>query len=107
CIRAKFGLASVRAKLAGADHVVFFHFLVEGGCKLRLTDSPEVLDLAVGDLVLFPQEDELHIFGSDLQLAPVESGSLVPPDADTDVDFIHMRHGGGGAATRFVCGYLA
>jgi AraC-like DNA-binding protein len=45
--------------------------------------------------------------GSDLQLAPVEAASLIATDAAAAGDFIQMRHGGGGAATRFVCGYLA
>jgi AraC-like DNA-binding protein len=104
CVQAKFGLASVRARLA-AEHVVFFHFLTEGGCKLRLADSVEVLDVAAGDLVVFAQGDQ-HLMGSDLQLAPVETASLIGADAAAD-DLIQMRHGGGGAATRFVCGYLA
>ena len=30
CMRGKYGLASVRQRLAGAEHVVFFHFLTEG-----------------------------------------------------------------------------
>jgi len=106
CIQAKFGLASVRARLAGAEHVVFFHFLTEGGCKVRLADSAEVLDAAAGDLVLFAREDK-HLMGSDLHLAPVEAASLIDADAAADADLIQMRHGGGGAATRFVCGYLA
>ncbi|HZT62930.1 MAG TPA: AraC family transcriptional regulator [Burkholderiales bacterium] len=106
CIQAKFGLASVRARLAGAEHVVFFHFLTEGGCKVRLADSAEALDVAAGDLVLFAREDR-HLMGSDLQLAPVEAASLIRADAAADTEFIQMRHGGGGAATRFVCGYLA
>jgi len=98
--------ASVRARLAGADHVVFFHFLTEGGCKVRLAGSAVPLDVAAGDLVLFPQEDK-HLMGSDLQLAPVETASLIRADAAADTEFIQMRHGGGGAPTRFVCGYLA
>ena len=106
CVQAKFGLASVRARLAGAEHVVFFHFLTEGGCKVRLVDGAETLDVVAGDLVLFAQEDK-HLMGSDLHLAPVEAASLIGADAAADAEFIHMRHGGGGVATRFVCGYLA
>jgi AraC-like DNA-binding protein len=106
CIQSKFGLASVRARLAEADHVVFFHFLTEGDCKVRVAGSKEVLEVAAGDLVVFAQGDS-HMMGSDLQLAPVESASLMDPHAATDGDFIQMRHGGGGAATRFVCGYIA
>ena len=102
CIRGRYGLASVRERLAGAEHVVFFHFLTEGACKVKLADGVDVLDVAAGDLVLFPQDDR-HLMGSDLNLAPLETENLNRGDAD----LIQMRHGGGGAATRFVCGYLA
>jgi AraC-like DNA-binding protein len=84
--------------------VLFFHFITEGCCKVRLADSTETIDVAAGDLVLFLNEDK-HVMGSDLQLAPVEAASLIGPD--TANDLIQMRHGGCGAATRFVCGYLA
>jgi hypothetical protein len=106
CIESKFGLASIRARLAPTDHVVFFHFLTEGHCKVRVADSTEALEVSAGDLVVFAQGDA-HLMGSDLQLAPVESASLMDPNAAADGDFIQMRHGGGGAATRFVCGYIA
>jgi AraC-like DNA-binding protein len=52
-------------------------------------------------------QDDRHLMGSDLHLAPMEADSLGGADATTDADVIQMRHGGGGAATRFVCGYLA
>ena len=106
CIRGKCGQASVQQRLAGADHVVYFHFIAEGGCKVRLADGTQVLDVAAGDLVLFPQDDR-HLMGSDLRLAPLETENLgYTPDA-AGGDLIQMRHGGGGAATRFVCDYLA
>jgi AraC family transcriptional regulator, alkane utilization regulator len=106
CIRGKYGLTRVRERLPGAEHLVFFHFLTEGRCKVQLADGVEVLDVAAGDLVLFPQDDR-HLMGSDLHLAPMETDSLAGAAAPPDSDFIQIRHGGGGAATRFVCGYLA
>jgi AraC family transcriptional regulator, alkane utilization regulator len=106
CVSAKFGLASVRARLAGADHVVFFHYLTEGACKVKLDDGHQTLDVSAGDLVLFLNEDH-HLLGSDLRLVPVETARLIDPDAAANGDLIQLRHGGGGAATRFVCGYLA
>jgi AraC-like DNA-binding protein len=106
CIRGECSVASVRERLAGAERVVFFHFLTEGGCKVRLADGGEVLDVAAGDLILIPQDDK-HLLGSDLHLAPMEADSLFGADAAADADFIQLRHGGGGTATRFVCGYLA
>lgn len=104
CALSKFGLTNVKTRLGGAEHVVFFHFLTEGNCKLRMADGGETLDLTAGDLVLFLNDAE-HLLGSDLHLAPVATASLINADAATD--FIQIRHGGGGAATRFVCGYLA
>jgi len=106
CLLGKHGLMSVRERLAGAEHVVFFHFLTEGACKIRLLDGGEVLPVAAGDLVLFPQDDR-HLMGSDLQITPLQTDTEVRPDGAALADFIHMRHGGGGAVTRFVCGYLA
>jgi len=106
CIRGRYGLTSVRERLAGAEHVVFFHFLVEGRCRVRLAEGGEMLEVAAGDVVLFPQDDQ-HLMGSDLQLAPVDTARLLQREADGAADFIQLRHGGGGAPTRFVCGYLA
>jgi AraC-like DNA-binding protein len=106
CVRGECGLASVRERLAHAEHVAFFHFLIEGSCKVRLADGTEVLDAVAGDLVLFPQEGR-HLMGSDLHLAPMETEGLIDPGGAEDADFVQMRHGGGGAVTRFVCGYIA
>ena len=106
CIRAKFGLESVKTQLTGADHVVFFHYLTEGRCKVRLDDDSSTIDAFAGDLVLFLNEDR-HLLGSDLRLMPVEASHLIEADGTANDDLIRLRHGGGGEATRFVCGYLA
>src|SRR5262249_27639696 len=101
CVSSKFGLAAARARLAGAEHVLYFHYLTEGGCKVRLADG-DVHDAAAQDLVIFPQE-EFHVMGSDLQLAPVETASLLAPNLASlaqGTDVVQLRHGGGGAATR-------
>ena len=108
CIRGELGLAAVRGRLAGAEHVAFFHFVTEGACKVRLAEGGEMLDAAAGDLILFPQEGR-HLMGTDLHLAPMEKAAVVTPDPGnaTGRELFHMRHGGGGAPTRFICGYLA
>ena len=106
CIRGRYGMASVRQRLVGAEHIVFFHFLTEGRCKVKLVDGAEVLEVTAGDLVLFPQDDR-HLMGSDLHLAPLETENLNATYSAAGGELIEMRHGGGGAATRLVCGYLA
>ena len=106
CIRGECSVPSVRQRLAGAEHVVFFHFLTEGRCKVRLADGAEVLDVAAGDLILISRDDR-HLLGSDVRLTPLEADVLVGANPASDANFVQLRHGGGGAATRFVCGYLA
>jgi AraC-like DNA-binding protein len=106
CIRGELGVAAVRQRLAGAEHVAFFHFVTEGACKLRLAEGGDAVDAVAGDLILFPREGR-HLMGTDLHLAPMERTASVTPDPGGDAPLFHMRHGGGGAATRFICGYLA
>jgi AraC family transcriptional regulator, alkane utilization regulator len=106
CIRGECSVPRVRERLAGAEHVIFFHFVTDGGCKVRLTDGTEVLDVSAGDLILIAQDDR-HLLGSDMLLTPLEADSMVDLNAGTESDFVQLRHGGGGAVTRFVCGFLA
>lgn len=89
---------------AGLEHIIFFHALTQGRCRVRLKSGGETLQVQAGDLLLLPHDDA-HYLGSDLQLASVTSDTLVhpaPPGALMTID-----HGGGGEETRFICGFLA
>jgi len=105
CIVGKFGNESIRARL-GDLHIVYFHFLTEGACRVRLEEGGETLDVAAGDVVLFPRDDR-HLLGTDLRLPPSGNAFLYSIADASDPDFIRMRLGGGGEPTRFVCAYLA
>lgn len=105
CVQARHGLSSVKRRLAGAEHVVFFHFFAEGGCKVAL-EGGEELAIAEGDLVLFPRDDHQRM-GSDLRLQPREAVTFKREEAESAGSIIRIRHGGGGELTRVVCGYLA
>jgi AraC-like DNA-binding protein len=86
------------------EHVAFFHLLIEGRCTARLAAGGETFEVAAGDLLLMPNDDS-HLMGSDLGLAPVSAQGLVkPPSAG---GLWRIEHGGGGETTRFVCGFLA
>jgi AraC-like DNA-binding protein len=103
CMRGKFGLARARKRLANAEHVVFFHFLLSGRCKIRLADGSETLELSAGDIVLFPHDDR-HVMGSDFSVDALDAEAL----AETcESDLNAIRVDGTGAKTRFVCSYLA
>ncbi|MEN6539458.1 MAG: AraC family transcriptional regulator [Mizugakiibacter sp.] len=103
CAEASYGLPDARQALDTSEHFAFFHFLVEGSCKARLADGDEVVELHAGDLVLF-SGDYPHLLGSDLACPAIRTEGL-PRDPTASLPVI--RYGGGGAVTRFVCGYLA
>src|SRR4051812_1805219 len=105
CVQARHGLSSVKRRLAGAEHVVFFHFFVQGGCKVALEDGKE-LAIHEGDLVIFPRDDHQRM-GSDLRLVPKEAVTFKREESESSGCLIRIRHGGGGEATRMVCGFLA
>ena len=102
CTETKFGLHTAAQRLPATEHVVFFHVLTSGRCGVRLADGAETIEASAGDVLLFPHDD-LHVIGSDVTLAPTARERVEPLPGS----LIHLRHGGGGELTRFVCGYLA
>ena len=106
---APWGFASPHSSLLaphlvpGAEHLVIYHFVLEGAASIR-TESGETVLLGPGDIVVFPHGDPHRMAcGSPAQLM------------DTDAVVKLMLHrslgpmsaGGGGEVTRFVCGYMA
>src|SRR5262249_2854088 len=54
-------------------------------------------------VVIFPRGDQ-YVMASDVDVAPVPISEIYPqPMADRVTT---LKHGGGGALTRFICGYL-
>jgi len=91
-----------------ADHVIPYHLVMEGACFARLLDG-EFVELAAGDVVMFPSGDR-HVLAtaSDMsrQHEPTEitgeSLSLLKRN-----EIVPFKAGLSGEATRIVCGYLA
>ena len=104
CIDSSPGKDDLRQILPSAEHVAIYHLLTEGSCRARLPDHSGVVELAEGDLIMFPHGDG-HLIGSDLQLAPVAAETLVERSAEGGL--ARIVHGAGGDRTRFVCGFLA
>lgn len=87
-----------------AEHVILFHLLIEGSCSIKLQGDSASWQLNAGDVIILPR-GEAHLIGSDLHLAPVRAASLMKP-ADTG-GMMRISYGGGGARTRFICGFLS
>lgn len=106
CLRGECNVPAVRRRLVGAEHVLFFHFVIEGVCRAALLESGEEIEARAGDLILVTRDDA-HLLGSDLQIPPMPTDRLIVADPNAEDGFVRLHHPGGGELTRFVCGYLA
>ncbi len=86
----------------GAPHIVVYHFVVEGTARARVEGGADI-ELMPGDIVVFPHGDPHHLSAGPGTNA-VESAAVLQRIATGDLS--PMQAGGGGAITRFVCGYL-
>jgi AraC-like DNA-binding protein len=85
----------------GAERVLLYHYMVDGSCLVTLEGmAPQ--QLTAGDVIIFPHGDA-HTMAS--------SSGGQPQQLDAQAilrERPRMLHfGGGGEATRFICGYLA
>jgi AraC-like DNA-binding protein len=86
-----------------AAHVIAYHYICEGQMLLELDDhEPVVVDS--GEIVLLPHNEQ-HRLGSAPGLPPVNPQGLMVAGADGAL--ARIVHGGGGAQTRMLCGFLA
>jgi AraC-like DNA-binding protein len=86
----------------GAPHIVIYHLVVEGTARARVDDGPD-FELSPGDIVVFPHGDP-HDLSGGTGTSRVDDAAILRRIATGDLS--PMRAGGGGATTRFVCGYL-
>ena len=86
----------------GAERMVIFHLITEGECYVEMANEPPVR-LVAGDAIVFPQGDA-HRMTSQPGLPPATGGRL---DRVLARRPRQLDYGGGGPATRLVCGYLA
>jgi AraC-like DNA-binding protein len=82
--------------------MVIYHFVVDGAALARLENGPDV-ELSPGDIVVFPHGDP-HDLSGGAGISRVDSTEVFHKIATRDLS--PMQAGGGGATTRFVCGYL-
>jgi AraC-like DNA-binding protein len=86
----------------GAERVILFHVIASGQAWIETFDS-ERHWAAAGDVIVLPYGDGHRMGGEEpAELAPMATLIQPPPWERMPV----IRHGGNGAATHVVCGYL-
>jgi AraC-like DNA-binding protein len=83
-------------------NVVSFHYVVEGALEIRVDGGP-TRRVVGGEAVMMPRND-LHEFGDPVGGSPVGMDALIQPAGDLGMS--RIVHGGGGARTRLVCGFM-
>ena len=102
CVTAKITAEDYLSFLASASQVIAYHVVFEGGLLLSVEgESPIVV--SAGEVVLLPRND-LHTLASAAGLEPVSARDLI--QVSPDGGLARIFHGGGGDATRLVCGFL-
>ena len=85
------------------EHLVVYHFLIDGGAVVRLIDGPSV-ELTAGDVVIFPHGSQHHMTSGPGAVEPFPNYGISAKIKSRDLS--PLRAGGGGATSRFVCGYM-
>jgi AraC-like DNA-binding protein len=86
----------------GAERIILFHIIAKGVCWVESTDGIRHWARA-GDVIVLPYGDR-HVLGGVSPVDPVSILTLLDPLPWNDLPL--LRHGGGGAPTEMVCGYL-
>jgi AraC-like DNA-binding protein len=102
CVAARLTPQFCAPFLGPTAHLIPYHYVLEGQLHASV-EGGQPQQLRSGELVLFPRNDA-HLLGSDLGLPAVEATEIIVPSQGGGLHSI--RHGGGGAATKMVCGYL-
>jgi AraC-like DNA-binding protein len=91
-------------KLAtGAEHLVLYHLLIDGGSVVELEDGQRI-ELQPGDIVIFPNGDPHHMSSGNGVRRPFPNYGITAKVQSRDLTPLHA--GGGGEISRFVCGYM-
>jgi AraC-like DNA-binding protein len=106
---APWGFSAPSAKVAAetlapsAAHLVLYHLLIDGSGFVEMEDGQTVA-LVPGDLVIFPHGDPHHMSNGKATRPPFPNYGITPKIKARDLS--PLRAGGGGAVSKFVCGYM-
>lgn len=94
----------MREKFApDASHLVLYHLLIDG-IGIAEMDEGSPLVLGPGDVVIFPHGDPHHMRSGTEMRPPFPNYGI--SEKITARDLSPLRAGGGGAVSKFVCGYM-
>ena len=102
CITARIGPEDCTPFVPEPVNIVAYHLVMAGRMLLEV-DGEAPVEVGRGEIVVLPRNDP-HRMGSTLDLRPLSAESLIRPAADGGL--ARIVHGGDGACTRMLCGFL-
>ena len=103
CVMAPEAAALAPAFGRAGAHVIIYHLLCEGRARCEVDDTHAV-DLSAGDLVALPHGHS-HRISNGRYAAPIDVSDTLPALLKHGLQ--PLTAGGGGATSKFICGYLA
>lgn len=102
CLDGKLSADFCKPFLVTPRYIIAYHFIAHGAMQLRVAGG-ETIGVRAGELVLLPHND-IHSFGSDLDVEPIPAHKVVQRPNDGGITRVSL--GGGGEATKMLCGFL-
>jgi Cupin len=84
-------------------HLVIYHFVIDGGGVVEVADGQSI-ELKPGDIIVFPHGDPHHMSSGKGMTPPFPNYGITAKITARDLS--PLKAGGGGDASRFVCGYM-
>jgi AraC-like DNA-binding protein len=98
--------SAIAERLApGAERIVPYHLVSEGACHVQLEGQAPVR-IECGEIVMFPHGD-VHVLASTPGTKPMRITTEAVVKLTRPDSVARVRYGGGGAATRLICGFFA
>ncbi|MDA0238428.1 MAG: AraC family transcriptional regulator [Proteobacteria bacterium] len=102
CLTSTIQASDCSAHLGPTDHVILYHYVVEGELTVQIADE-DPAKFHPGQAVIFARNDRHNLSGREpAEAVPALDLARVPAPGE----LMEIEHGGGGAATRIVCGFL-
>ncbi len=102
CVTARIGPDDCGPHLPRPHNIIAYHYIAAGSLVVEL-EGAAPLSAGAGDIVVLPRNDA-HRLASAPGLKPVHAERLVQSAAAGGL--ARIVHGGGGAETRIICGFL-
>jgi AraC-like DNA-binding protein len=86
----------------GTEQLIIYHLVTEGVAWVKMAGEPD-LPIKAGEIVIIPHGEE-HEFGNGTPDMPFDGAASLRQHVSGELS--SLRWGGGGAVTKFVCGFM-